>query len=337
MATNNNSEKSASALHSIFYSNNPLNRMNNKRTEQNYIDDLTQNSSSQFLPFFKLRPHVTKPQDNRRDLAWLSQSQAAALLQDKSKNRTLLFLGTLQDKAYFAFDVDEETSNKFIEQDPTKEFPDMRLSASTLKYEDAAILAQARAYFEWHARHLHCGTCGSKTESQEGGSRRKCTGCGASLYPRTDPVAIVLVTSADGQRCLLGRKKEFPKGIYTCIAGFMEPGESMEDAVVREVKEESDIDVDVHSVEYFASQPWPFGGQLMLGCFARATTETVSVGEGDIAQELEDARWFTLDEAKQAVSAALATDAWLKSTAIRLPPSIAIAHQLVKAWVDKQG
>jgi NADH pyrophosphatase NudC (nudix superfamily) len=181
---------------------------------------------------------------DQRQLAWFSQKEAFPYIEDiKSKHKTLLFLGTLQDTAYFAFEVDDNLAMKFNEVDAEKEFPDMRLIAPTIKFNDAAILAQvrhnckkiitdpltadfsmqARAYFEWHARHVYCGTCGSKTESHEGGSRRKCTGCGTSLYPRTDPVSIVLVTSHDGQRCLLGRKKEFPKGIYTCIAGFMEP------------------------------------------------------------------------------------------------------------------
>lgn len=154
-----------------------------------------------------------------------------------------------------------------------------------------------------------------------------CTGCKKTLYPRIDPVVIMLVVGQDN-RILLGRKNSHPKGMWTCLAGFIEPGESIEEAVRREVMEEVGITVNVQDVHYVSSQPWPFlGGQLMIGCYAKATTEKIVV---DLT-ELDDARWFTLGQVKEALANSdnFASD-------FRMPPRLAIAHMLAVSFLEKE-
>jgi NAD+ diphosphatase len=170
----------------------------------------------------------------------------------------------------------------------------------------------------WHTRHRYCGLCGSPTRSEEAGHMRRCTdaACNAMHFPRTDPAVIMLVT--DGDRALLGRNKNFPlPGMYSTLAGFVEPGESLEDAVAREVREETGIEVG--AVQYHSSQPWPFPGNIMLGFHAEARTTEITIDYG----ELEDARWFTRD--------------WLSShvddDSFRLPRLDSIARRLIEDWL----
>jgi len=164
----------------------------------------------------------------------------------------------------------------------------------------------------------------SSTASSSSGARTR--GCGISFYPRIDPVAIMCVVHPDGDRVLLGRKRAYPKEIYSCLAGFVSAGESVEDAVRRETKEESGVDVG--SVGYVASQPWPFGVQLMIGCLAYATSETIVLAD----RELEDARWFNLEEITEMLKASAAPTSFFSGNGLRTAPPLAIAHQLVAHW-----
>lgn len=199
-------------------------------------------------------------------------------------------------------------------------FRDLRESALLLSPEDAALLCQARGLAHWHKRHQFCGVCGSPTRSSDAGHVRVCTSqaCGESHFPRTDPAIIVLVTSGD--RCLLGRQPVWPEGRYSTIAGFVEPGESLEEAVAREVAEETGVTVG--PVEYHSSQPWPFPASLMLGFTAQATEDTIQLDD-----ELEDARWFTRAEILEAV----------KAGTLRLPGPISISFRLIEHWFDQEG
>src|SRR3954447_26002411 len=168
-------------------------------------------------------------------------------------------------------------------------FGDLRQFGGLLAREEGALLALARAMAFWHSRHRFCGVCGAPTRSEEAGHVRRCTeaGCATTHFPRTDPAVIMLVT--DGDRALLGRNKNFLPGMYSTLAGFVEPGESLEDAVAREVMEETAVRVG--AVHYHSSQPWPFPANIMLGFFAQAASTAITV---DYA-ELEDARWFERD------------------------------------------
>ena len=172
----------------------------------------------------------------------------------------------------------------------TVRFADLRQVGPRIERREGALLALARAMVFWHQRHRYCGLCGSPTRSEEAGHMRRCTdpACNAMHFPRTDPAVIMLVT--DGERALLGRNKNFPlPGMYSTLAGFVEPGESLEDAVAREVREETGVEVG--AVHYHSSQPWPFPGNIMLGFHAEARTTEITIDYG----ELEDARWFTRD------------------------------------------
>lgn len=184
---------------------------------------------------------------------------------------------------------------------------------------DAPIFAAALSLANWHRRHGHCSVCGQPTEPNRGGWSRFCPACGAEHYPRSDPVVIMLAEH-DG-RLLLGRQPHYPEGRYSALAGFLEPGESIEYAVARELKEEAGIDV--RNVRYICSQPWPFPSTLMIGAYAMADDDRLTIAH----DELDDARWFSRDE----VVGALANDA---SAPFQAPPRSAIARTLLERWVD---
>jgi NAD+ diphosphatase len=193
-------------------------------------------------------------------------------------------------------------------------FEELRALSSDLPRADAGLLAYARALSFWRLRHRFCGTCGHATQPQRAGHVLVCSNpaCATEIFPRIDPAIIVLVS--DGERALLGRQASWPSGRYSTIAGFVEPGESLEDAVVREVREETGVDV--ADVRYQSSQPWPFPSSLMLGFHATASRDAQPQGGG----ELEDARWFTRAE--------------VASGTPGLPPRTSISFQLIAAWFD---
>ena len=180
-------------------------------------------------------------------------------------------------------------------------------------------LAQSAALLAWHGSHRFCGKCGKPTEMRIGGYKRLCTGCGSEHFPRTDPVAIMLTVTRD--RCLLGRGKHFPPGMYSALAGFIEPGETIENAVRRETFEEAGIRLG--RVAYHASQPWPFPYSLMIGCFGEALNEDISFD----GKELEDCRWFDREEV-------LSVLAGNSGGPVFVPPRAAIAHQLIRDWAE---
>jgi NAD+ diphosphatase len=194
------------------------------------------------------------------------------------------------------------------------EFHDLRLIAGELPTDEAGLLAYARAMVHWRATHRFCGRCGAPTVAADGGHVLHCRneGCRSQQFPRTDPAVIVLIT--DGERALLGRQAAWRPGHYSTIAGFVEPGESLEDAVVREVREETGIEV--AAVDYHSSQPWPFPSSLMLGFTAHAgSTEILRMDD-----ELEDARWLTRAE--------------LAGGVVSLPTTHSISFRLIEDWYD---
>jgi NAD+ diphosphatase len=218
-----------------------------------------------------------------------------------------VLLGIEDGAALFAFAVDDP---------PAGRVAGLREAAALLAPGEAGLAAYASALLNWHRAHPHCARCGAPTDVAEAGFLRVCPACGAQHHPRTDPVVIMLVT--DGDRALLGRQPIWPPGRYSALAGFVEPGESLEEAVSREVMEEAGVAV--RSPRYFASQPWPFPSSLMLGFFADHAGGEPRARDG----ELEDARWFT--RAELAAAAAGHGD-------VLLPPPLAIARQLVDRWL----
>jgi NAD+ diphosphatase len=214
----------------------------------------------------------------------LPNARAAARLLDAGGE--LVWLGMLAGKACFAIDIDA-LPDPLVEPSlgPGAELIDLRLSAARLPAEDTELAFYARALLLWHARHRFCGRCGAPTRPRDGGHLRLCTRgeCGLEHFPRTDPCVLVLVT--DGEHCLLGRQREWPAGMYSALAGFVEPSETIEQAAAREVLEEAGVRIS--ALRYAGSQPWPFPASLMLGFMARAESRKLTLD----GAELEDARW----------------------------------------------
>ena len=223
----------------------------------------------------------------------------------------LVLLGLFRGRACFAADLAAEPAPGLP---PDTGFEDLRVAGGLLPQDEAGLLAYARAMVLWRRRHRHCGSCGAPARSESAGHVMKCTdpACGAEQFPRLDPAIIVLVT--DGERALLGRQAAWPAGRYSTIAGFVEPGESLEDAVVREVLEETGVTV--LDADYHSSQPWPVPSSLMIGFTARAAADAVPHAD----EELEDVRWFTREQ--------------IASGTPGLPPPQSVSFRLIADWYD---
>ena len=226
----------------------------------------------------------------------------------------LVLLGRSEDRVYFAVEVSDPNPLQAVVDDGPARFEDLRVAGGVLPANEAGVLAYARAMLHWRRRHRFCGACGAATRSASAGHVMQCTreACGIDHFPRLDPAIIVLIT--DGERALLGRQAAWPAGRYSTIAGFVEPGESLEDAVVREALEETGVDVT--DCEYHSSQPWPFPSSLMIGFTARAAADAVPRAD----EELEDVRWFTRAE--------------IAGGAVGVPPPLSVSYRLVEHWFD---
>lgn len=223
-----------------------------------------------------------------------------------------VFLGRRDDDAWFA-------ASRDLPFNDDEAHIDLRSAALQWPVFDSTLFAQARAVLHWRATHKFCPTCGNPLTYSHGGWQGNCAGCGRTEYPRTDPAVIVAVS--DGDRLLLGRQASWPARRYSTLAGFVEPGESLEAAIKREVWEESRVRV--RSSRYLASQPWPFPGSLMLGFIADAESDTPQIAQ----DELEDARWFSREE----VAAALAEDR--DDAPLRVSPPLSISRWLIEQWI----
>ena len=297
----------------IVFAGSPLDRLDFRRRDAAWLEERLADDGSKLLPIWKLNPLVKG--GDAPCLAW-----ATPALLDDHKGPPPVFLGVMDDAAHFAVDISAIGDPIFeFGWDGVASFPDLRATASALPAGDAAIAAQARHLVDWHARHGHCPGCGEDTHPREGGWSRFCSDCSTMHFPRTDPVVIMLVV--DGERCLLGRQKGWPAAMYSALAGFVEGGETLEEAVAREVHEEAGLAIgDVH---YLFSQPWPFPASLMMGCRATATSFDVTLE----SEELEAADWFTRDEVRTALAG--------PTDKLVVPPALAIAHHLLRHWIEE--
>ncbi len=225
-----------------------------------------------------------------------------------------LFLGLDDQGPVFAFALTDGQS--FTE---ASQFQEMRAIASWLDQPSLAIAGRAKSLFDWHYTHRFCSTCGKESQPVGGGMYRRCPSCETDHFPRVNPVAIMLILHED--HCLLGRSPGWPDKAYSALAGFVSPGESMEEGCKREVKEE--VGVDVHSVRYVFSQPWPFPSQLMMGLICHADSRDYTVNK----KELEDAQWFSKETVAGVFSKS--NDAFLR------PPGFTIANQLLRYWLSE--
>jgi NAD+ diphosphatase len=233
-----------------------------------------------------------------------------------------IFLGLLDDAPRFGHGITPQAADALKTREALH-VTDLRSVAvqGLVATDHLPPIAEAKAVLHWHARHRFCPNCGAGTHLVSGGWRRDCPHCKAEHFPRTDPVVIMLASDRD--RCLLGRSPRFVPTMWSCLAGYVEPGESIEDAVHRETLEEAGIICG--RVAYFASQPWPFPTSLMIGCHAEALTHEIVVDR----EELEDARWFSKDEILSMLMRK-------HPQGLTTPPPVAIAHHIIRAWVEDE-
>lgn len=297
------------------YAGNPLNRGDHERRDEEWLDVNSRASTSQFLPLWENT--VMIPIGSEPGLGWLNGDDIQRLGIEVEG----VFLGLRNGTPHFVVDITKnESAVKFLKESGEWTFEDTRAVTGFINGEDSGIVAQARAQINWHHRHGFCSVCGYPTYMKKGGHMRLCENCNTQHFPRTDPVVITAVS--DGDRLLLGQSKGRLQAMnrYSVLAGFMDQGESIEEAVQREIMEESGIQVS--NVRYHSSQPWPFPSTLMIGCHADATTTEITMDEGEMA----DVQWFTR---KDVLSGLAGTNENLA-----LPGSIAIAHHLITAWAN---
>ncbi len=285
-----------------------LDRLAGSRKDASFVAAALEDPGALLVPIWHSRSLLRRVGD----------SLAAALLErgegllEVPPPATAILLGRFHGRAVFAIELEGEAPPTTL---PTSlAFEDLRLAGGLLTHEEAGLLAYARAMVSWRRRHRHCGSCGAPNEPRSAGHVMSCTNpaCGEEHFPRLDPAIIVLVQ--DGDRALLGRQAAWPPGRYSTLAGFVEPGESLEDAVAREVHEESGIEV--ASCRYHSSQPWPFPSSLMIGFLAEAEPGQ----QPQAADELEDARWFTREDIAAGHPA--------------LPPPQSVSFRLIEDWYD---
>jgi NAD+ diphosphatase len=286
-----------SAYTNIF-AGNPLDRASERRSDEDWIASELAAETTLALPMWNGAPLVEDDGRGGVRLAYIPPSLASEISGGAER---LLFLGLWKETAVFALDLEGPADPAAVPLAGLGRFEDLRGLALRLQETEAAIAATAKGVFEWRRRHRHCSVCPA---------------CGAQHFPRTDPVAIML--AAQGERCLLGRQAVWPKGMWSALAGFIEPGETIEEGCARELMEEAGVAA--VSVRYHSTQPWPYPSSLMIGLIAE-------VAPGDAApndKELEAVRWFTRDQARDLLAGRL--------EGAFAPPRLAIAHHLIEAW-----
>jgi NAD+ diphosphatase len=306
----------------IPFSGNPLDRASEKRPDASWIAGKRSDASSLVMPMWRLQPFLLGSEKSRGPLeaGFLRPGLAEQLAAPDAPS---IFLGLENDHALFALDISAAP-------DPANvgplaglgHFRDMRAAAALLPAKDVAILGQAKALIDWHQRHGFCPRCGAPTTLADAGYRRVCTACNTEHFPRTDPVVIMLATHGDA--CLVGRGKHFPARMFSALAGFIEPGETIEEAVRREIFEEAGVRTG--AVNYYATQPWPFPSSLMIGCFAEAESREIRIDNNELAEAI----WLERAKARALIAGERVDD-------IFVPPSIAIAHHLIKTWAEKDS
>lgn len=288
---------------------NPLDRLSERRDDAAFIEGLAQ--SPQARSFVQCGDQIVLSGGD----GLLDMSAVMSL----GEPRYRVFLGMQGDapwfQSYFATASAEDLLRRGLELVELRAL----LINGLLAREQIGALGQGKGLMHWHRGHRFCGRCGTETRIEAAGWRRVCPNCGHSSFPRTD--AVVIMLAVHGERCLLGRQPRFPQGMYSCLAGFLEPGETIEDAVRRELHEEAGVRIG--RVAYHSSQPWPFPGSLMIGALAEAEDNALTIDH----EELEDARWFTREEAAAVLAGAHANG-------LTSPMPEAIAHQILKSWIE---
>ena len=299
------------------FAGNPLDRASYRRSDEAWIAEQLANPQSLAIALWNGKPLIETAKEGGVQIAYLAADMARVLSAGPER---LLFMGLWKETPIFALDVEGDVDPADGPLEGLGRFEDLRAIAVTLPGADAAMIATATSMFEWRRKHRHCANCGATTDVIEGGWKRVCPACTTQHFPRTDPVVIMLATK--GERCLLGRQAAWPKGMYSALAGFLEPGESIEEACARELWEEAKLRT--VRVRYHSTQPWPYPSSLMIGLIAEVENDDAVP---DMI-ELDEVRWFTRQEAR----------AWLRGEIAdaRVPGAMAIAHSIIKAWADEE-
>jgi NAD+ diphosphatase len=299
------------------YTGSPLDRASALREDAAAVAAMLADPDSLHLPVWRGRNLMRALPDGSHEAVLLT-GEAAALLHGRAAPLAapVALLGLLAGRGCFALDLSAAEDPLPLLPEALGTFTDLRAAAGTLPAPDASMMAHARGLMHWRTRNRFCGACGAPTAPRSAGNALSCEGCGAQHFPRTDPAVIMLVTR--GQRCLLGHSGRFPNArMYSTLAGFVEPGESLEEAVRREVAEETGIVVG--AVHYHSSQPWPFPSSIMLGFHAEGLSEEITIDP----EELKDARWFSRDSLRDP-----------EALGISLPRVDSIARRLIEDWLE---
>lgn len=299
------------------FGGNPLDRVSERRGDAAWVADLITHPDSRAVLLAELKPRVRRAGSPGAAPVtdWLPMAPLRGLVE---AGATCVLLGLENGQARFAIDA----TGAALPPGEGAEHAELRGLAAVMEAGAAAVLGEARAILDWHARHRFCANCGTATGIVSAGWNRRCPSCKASHFPRTDPVVIMLPVRGD--RALLGRNARRAGARFSCLAGFVEPGETLEEAVRREVFEEAGLRVG--RATYVATQPWPFPSSLMCGFVAEALDETVTMDR----TELDAAQWFTRDEVMDKVRRSAAGDGSPDS----LAPPIAIGHQIARRWAS---
>lgn len=296
----------------MFYTEARIDRLADRRADADFIATCLADPATLLLPVWRGQ-NLIDESGNGPCAGVMTAEEAGNLL---ANGAALAFLGQAEQRSYFALDISATESPETLAPIAGRGvFRNLRDVGPAMSQAEGALLAFGRGLFAWHETHKFCPRCGAPSEPRDAGHRRECTSCGAAQYPRVDPAVIMLVRRGD--RCLLGHNKRRPANWFSCFAGFVEVGESLEEAVAREVAEESGLLAT--AVKYFASQPWPFPSSLMLGYFADCP-------EGEPRPdmtEIVETRWFTRDDIRD-----------IDRLGIRLPPPDSMARRLIATWLE---
>lgn len=297
------------------FAGNPLDRAGDLRNDPDWLAEQAGRDDALAMVLWEGRPLLEAGEEPR--LAWLAMSHARAVVPDRE-----LFLGLWNGAPVFAVEVESSIDPTTGPLNGVGVFHEMREAAALLGSADAAMAGGAKSLFDWRRRHGFCAACGTETETASGGWKRICPACGTEHFPRVDPVTIMLAIYRGGPEpiCLLGRQAAWPAGRMSALAGFLEPGETIEEACAREIEEEAGLTVT--RVRHHSSQPWPFPSQLMIGLIV----EVDSCDARPDQTELEAVAWLTRAEAAEVLAD--------RHPTIKAPTSIAIARTLMQAWVD---
>ena len=292
-----------------YFSTNFLDRISLKRNDESWIKSQIDKESTKIIPVWESK--VLCQRERKEKPLFISSG-------DLDNYADLILLGKIENTTYFAININSAEYADTLGNNHNGQFIDLKQVATLLSFQDGSLLSLARFMVDWNTKHRFCGKCGSPAKSAEAGNLRICTdkNCNRNHFPSVDPAIIVLVSS--GEKCLLASQEFWPKGMYSTIAGFVEPGENIEDAVVREVQEETGISVT--DIKYQSSQPWLFPSSLMIGFTAQAKNETIIMNH----DELKDVGWFSREEIKTIVL----------NGNMKLPSEISIAFKLIEKWYN---